>query len=241
MRRLGIALLMSVVCSVRALAGDPQQLYYALRDKVLAVKDYTADVKMKIDIDYMKIPQLDGKLYFKSPDKMKMVRKDGISILPKKNINLALGSLIPPGNVTVIDVGTAVMNGKTLRVLKVIPEADNTGIILTKVWIDEANVMAWRTETTTRDEGTVVMELTYGKYAKYSLPDKISIIMDVKEYKLPAGVTMDYREVPQDKPKPKDDEKAQKKKGSINIAYSNYVVNKGLDDAIFADPKPAKK
>jgi outer membrane lipoprotein-sorting protein len=200
----------------------------------LSVKDYTAEVRLTIDVSYMQIPELEGKLYYKAPDKMKMVRKDGISILPRKNISLTLGSLIPSGNVTVIDVGTEVLKGRKLRVLKVIPEDDKAGIILTKVWVDEAALLAYHTETTTRDEGTVVLDLEYGKYTRYSLPDKITIIMDVKEYKLPKGVTMDYSEAPAAPPKPAG---AKEGKGKIKIAYLNYVVNKGVSDAVFADKK----
>lgn len=239
MRRLILMLVLFAVPFV-VVAEDADKLYYALRSKVLSVKDYTADVKMKIDIVYMKIPELEGKLYFKAPDKMKMERKDGISILPKKNINLTLNSLIPAGAVTVIDAGTATIKGRKLRILKVIPEDDKLGIVLTKIWVDEAQVLAYRTETTTKDEGTVVLELDYGKYIKYSLPDKISIIMDVKEYKLPAGITMDYSELNTEKDVKQPAKDSKSSKGTIEIRYLNYVVNKGVSDAVFAD-KGGKK
>lgn len=234
MRRL-LLLLVLVVVPFAMQAEEADKLYYALRNKVLSVKDYTAAVKMKIDIAFMKIPELEGKLYFKAPDKMRMERKDGISIMPKKNINLTLNSLIPAGDVTVIDAGTATIKGRKLRILKVIPEDDKVGIVLTKIWVDEAQVLAYRTETTTKDEGTVVLELEYGKYIQYALPDMISIIMDVKEYSLPKGVTMDYSELPSEKDvkaKPKDGKGS---KGTIEIKYLNYVVNKGISDAIFKD------
>ncbi len=221
-----------------ASAIDAEQLYYTLRNKVLNIKDYTADVKMKIDVSYMRIPELAGKLYFKAPDKMKMERKDGISILPKKNINLTLNNLIPSGKVTVIDAGEGLAGGKKVRILKVIPDADNTGIVLTKIWIDETSVLALRTETTTQNEGTVVMDLEYGRYSKYALPDKVTITMDVKEYKLPKGATMDYGESVQPAVKTKD---AKDHKGTIEIAYLSYLINKGIDDAVFADKAEAKK
>lgn len=234
MRRL-LLILVLFVAPFALRAEEADKLYYALRNKVLSVKDYTAEVKMKIDVVYMKIPELEGKLYFKAPDKMRMERKDGISIMPKKNINLTLNSLIPAGNVTVIDAGTATIKGRKLRILKVIPEDDKVGIVLTKIWVDEAQVLAYRTETTTKDEGTVVLELEYGKHIKYALPDKISIILDVKEYALPKGVTMDYSELSTEKdmkPKPKDNKAS---KGTIDIQYLNYVVNKGISDAVFKD------
>ncbi len=229
MRRVWLLVLLLMVQG-SVYAYDAEQLYYKLRDKVLQVKDYTADVKMKVDITYMRIPALNGKLYFKAPNKMRMERKGGISILPKKNMNLTLNNLIPNGKVTVIDAGTGTINGKPVRILKVIPEDETTGIVLTKIWIDEAGMLALRTETTTQNEGTVIMDLEYGKFLNYALPDKVKITMDVKEYKLPKGVTMDYSEV---EAPPLKDEKVKNKKGVIEITYLSYAVNTGLSDAVF--------
>lgn len=213
----------------RTYAYDAEQLYYKLRDKVLLVKDYTADIKMKVDITYMRIPALRGKLYFKAPDKLRMERQGGISILPKKNVNLTLRNLIPDGKVTVIDAGTGTIAGKVVRIIKVIPEDEQSGIVLTKIWVDETAILALRTETTTQNEGTVIMDLEYGKYLNYALPDKVKITMDVKEYKLPKGITMDYAEVG---PAPKD-VKIKNRKGVIEISYLSYTINKGIDDAVF--------
>ena len=215
--------------NTKANAIDAEQLYYTLRTKVLSVNDYTADVKMKVDVIYMRIPVLKGKLYFKAPDKMRLERNGGISILPKKNVNLTLSNLIPTGKVTVIDAGTADINGKKTRILKVVPEDDHNNIILTKIWVDEAALLAMRTETTTQNDGTVIMSLEYGNYTNYALPDKVTIFMDLKDYKLPKGVTMDYNDVPEPPKKGKG------QKGTIEIQYLSYQINTGLTDAGFAE------
>jgi outer membrane lipoprotein-sorting protein len=225
---LGLVCLLLSVQS--ASADDAAKLFYALRTKVMAVRDYTADVKMKIDVNYMHIPQLKGTLYFKSPNKMRLERHGGISILPKKNINLTLSNLIPTGNVTVIDAGTDVKNGRKVRVLKVIPEDDLSNIVLTKLYVDEADLLAVRTETTTRNDGTVLMDLEFGHYATYGLPDKVTIFMDLKDYKLPKGVTMDYNDEAETTSKPK---KVKSQKGTIQISYLKYAVNTGLSDDVF--------
>ena len=214
-----------------AIADDAEQLYYTLRNKVLSVKDYTADVKIKVDVAYMKVPLLKGQLYFKAPDKMKLERNGGISILPKKNVNLTLSNLIPSGKVTVIDAGTAEINGKKLRILKVIPEDDQGTIVLTKMWVDESNLLVMRTETTTHNDGTIIMSLEYGKYLNYALPDKVIIHMDLKDYQIPKGMTMDYEDTPETTAsanKPKGPQK-----GTIEIHYLKYLVNTGLSDALF--------
>ena len=212
-------------------AMNSDELFDSLRKKVILVKDYTAEVKMKIDVSYMRIPMLGGTLYFKSPDKLKLVRHGGLAIMLKKNINLTLSNMIPAGKVTVLDAGTATIGDKTLRVLKIIPEDDQGQIILAKIWVDERTMLAVRTETTTRNDGTIKMELQYGKYAAFALPDKVIIAVDVKNFRLPKGVTMDYNEIKE--PQPKKETKNQK--GSIQINYLSYNINKGVDDKIFLD------
>lgn len=230
MRRISVLFVIVFCCfAFAASAVDAEKLFGDLRTKVLQVKDYTAEVKMKINVSYMRIPQLGGTLYFKSPDKMRLERHGGLSILPKKNINLTLNNLIPTGNVSVIDAGTATILGKTVRILKVIPEDEQSEIVLAKIWVEEGSLLALRTQTTTRNEGTILMDLEYSRYAEYGLPDKVTIYMDLKDYKLPKGVTMDY----DDLAPAKAAKEPVNKKGNIQISYLSYVINKGLSDGVF--------
>jgi outer membrane lipoprotein-sorting protein len=228
------ALLLLLTLAYTAPAQTADELFATIRTKVLQVKDYVADVNMKIDVSFMQVPLLKGKLYFKAPDKMKLERNGGISILPRKNINMTLSNLIPTGKVTVIDMGVTTLKDKKLRLLKVVPDDDNNAIVLTKMWIDEANLLVTHTETTTFNDGTVIMDLDYKNYIAYSLPDKVKIFMDLKEYKLPKGVTMDYNDVLE---KPNPAAAIKKQKGTIEIRYLNYVINKGLNDALFTAAK----
>ncbi len=205
-------------------------LFYKLRGRMSSVRDYVADVRMKIDVAFMRVPLLTGKLYFKAPGKLKLERNGGISVMPRKSISMSIDQMMPAGGVTVIDAGKEQIDGVNTRVIKVIPE-DEGDIILAKIWIDERRMLALRTETTTRDQGTVRTELTYGAYAQLALPDRIVFIMDVKEYKLPKGVTMDYDE---GKEAPKKGA-GLPKKGRIEIRYLKYNVNVGLSDELFRE------
>ena len=230
MRKLLLLLLISLSHVTVHAADNAETLFYTLRTKILQVQDYTAAVKMKIDVSYMKIPLLKGTLFFKAPDKMRLERNGGISLLPKKNINLTISNLIPTGKVTVIDAGEEVKDGKKLHILKVVPEDDISNIVITKIWVDEERLVAVRAETTTRNDGTVIMDLSFGKYTTYGLPDKVTIFMDLKDYKLPKGVTMDYNnmETPETEAK-----KVKSQKGTIQITYLKYDINKGIPDEKF--------
>lgn len=213
---------------------DATSLFYSLRTRMTAVKDYVADVRMKIDVAFMRVPLLAGKLYYKAPGKLKLERDGGISVMPKKSISLSIDNMMPTGDATVIDAGRETIGSIPVRVIKVIPEAESD-IILAKVWVDETRMLALRTETTTRDNGTVRMDLTYGRYMAQALPDKIVFVMDVKEYKLPKGVTMDYDEGATTVEK--DKQPKLPKKGRIEISYLNYKVNIGLRDEVFVERK----
>jgi outer membrane lipoprotein-sorting protein len=214
---------------------DANKLFIDVRNRLNEVKDYTADVKMRIDVSFMRIPTLYGKLYFKSPDKMKLERNGGISILPRKSISLTLNNLVPAGDATIIDAGTEVLSGKKLRILKVVPGNDAADIILTKLWVDEERLLVQRVETTTRDNGTVSMNLEFGKYAAQALPDRITFFIDVKDFKMPKGVTMDYDAGETETVK--KESKGKPKKGTIRIDYLSYKINTGLSDAVFAEEK----
>ncbi|HEY9177950.1 MAG TPA: hypothetical protein VIN07_09680 [Flavipsychrobacter sp.] len=229
-----LIMLLSGTCYPASAQSDSAAvLFEKLRSRLDVIKDYVADVRVKIDISFMKVPPLNGTLYFKAPDKMKLERNGGISILPGKNVNLTLNSMFPAGKATVIDAGTDVVNGKPVKVIKVLPQQDDGQIILTKIWVDAERNLALRTETTTRDNGTMKMDLAFGRYVRQGLPDKVTVYLDVKEFKLPKGVTMDYDIKSQMQPAVQSDKKT--KKGKIEITYLDYQVNKGLSDEIFTE------
>ena len=228
----GVAILCMLSLGTSAQQFTAEELFHKVRGKLDVVKDYVADVKMKIDVSYMRVPVLRGKLFFKAPDKLKLERHGGISILPKKSISLTANSLIPSGAATVIDAGYDTIQNRRTHVIKVVPDDDRNDIVLTRVWVDEDRLLALRTETTTRDNGTVKMELEFGKYSELSLPDKVTFYLDVKDYKLPKGVTMDY-DHGNNMPKAPTDGKP--KKGKIQITYLGYKVNTGLPDSIFTE------
>ncbi len=89
--------------------------------------------------------------------------------------------------------------------------------------------MVKKAKTTTKENGTYELEMTYGKYAEYGLADKVIFTFNTKDYKLPKGVTFDY----DDGTKKEDTDKTKNKKGKVEITYSVYTINKGVPDSVF--------
>jgi outer membrane lipoprotein-sorting protein len=223
-----ICLLLIGCCQLQTKA---QQEVNALLQKVKAkidkVNDYEANGKMKTNVAFLKVPIATIKMYFKKPNKLKIKNEKGISFVPKGAVSINLSNVLNGNKYTVIDVGEDKLNGVKVRVVKLLPEDDNADIILSTLYIDESNLVIKKAKTTTKDNGTYELEMTYGKYTEYGLPDKVVFSFNTKDYKLPKGVTFDF-----------DDGAAKKtveknKKGRAEIMLSSYSINKGVADSVF--------
>src|SRR5258705_2109645 len=209
-------------------AQTPQELINRIKAKLEKVNDYTAKGKLKTNVVFIKAPIASVKVYYKKPDKMKIVNENGISFIPKGSVNINLAKFLSAaGNYEIVDAGKEPATG--LRILKLLPSDENSDIILSTLYIDEKAELIKKAKNTTRDNGTYELEMSYGKYAIYGLPDKVIFSFNTKDYKLPKGVTFDYDDGAEKKP----DDNLKNKKGKVEITYSEYLINKGVDDAIF--------
>jgi outer membrane lipoprotein-sorting protein len=209
-------------------AQTPEELLTKVKAKLEKVNDYTARGKLKTNVVFIKAPIASVKVYYKRPDKMKIVNEKGISFIPKGSVNINLAKFLSAaGNYEIVDAGKEATTG--LRILKLLPSDENSDIVLSTLYIDEKAELVKKAKNTTRDNGTYELEMNYGKYATYGLPDKIVFSFNTKDYKLPKGVTFDYDDGSEKKP----DDNLKNKKGKVEITYSEYLINKGVDDGVF--------
>jgi outer membrane lipoprotein-sorting protein len=209
-------------------AQTPQELINKIKAKLEKVNDYTAKGKLKTNVVFIKAPIASVKVYYKRPDKMKILNENGISFIPKGSVNINLAKFLSgSGNYEIVDAGAESSTG--LRILKLLPSDENSEIVLSTLYIDERAELIRKAKNTTRDNGTYELEMTYGKYASFGLPDKVIFSFNTKEYKLPKGVTFDY----DDGTEKKSNDTLKNKKGKVEITYSEYLINKGVDDAFF--------
>ena len=224
-----LLILFTIHYSLFSGAQDINTLIIKVKAKLDKVNDYTAMGVLKTDIPFIKAPVSNVKVYYKKPDHFRMVKDSGVSVLPKGGISVNMNNLISTNNFTALDAGNALVNNIQTKVIKLLPNNDAGNIVLATLYIDEANLLIRKTITTTRDNGTYELTMTYGKYAAYALPDKVQFSFNAKDYKLPKGLTLDFDE----NAKPSDTDQLKNKKGKVEIIYSSYTINKGVDDAVF--------
>ena len=228
-KQLVLVIVILVSRSSSAAAQDANALIQKVKAKLEKVNDYEAAGKMKTNVTFLKVPVATVKLYFKKPNKLKIKSEKGVSFVPKGAVNINLNNIISSGKYTILDAGTDKINGAAVRVVKLLPEDENAEVVLSTLYIDEANAVVKKAKTTTKENGSYELEMTYGKYIDYGLPDKIIFSFNAKDYKLPKGVTFDF----DDGEAKKVEDKAKNKKGKAEITISSYSINKGVADAVF--------
>src|SRR5882724_6277224 len=206
-------------------AQDVSSLVQKVRTKIEQVNSYEADGTMKTNVNFLKVPQAKVKIYFKKPDKLKIKNENGISLVPKSILGTGLNNLLK-GNFTALDAGSDLINNTKVRVVKLIPVDDNAEIVLSTIYSDEPHLVILKAKITTKESGTYEIEMNYGKYMDYALPDKITCTFSIKNYKLPKGVTLDY----DDGSKKRSDENLKDARGKVEIIYDSYSVNKNIPD-----------
>ncbi|MEP6466475.1 MAG: hypothetical protein ABJB05_09215 [Parafilimonas sp.] len=224
-----LLLFITVHSSLFSFSQDVTGLVNKVKAKLDKVNDYTATGVLKTDVAFIKAPVSKVIIYYKKPNYFRLKKNGGISILPKGGISVNMGSIIGTDNFTALDAGDAIVNKIKTKVVKLLPNDDNSNVVLSTLYIDESNFLVYKAVTTTRENGTYELTMQYGKYADYGLPDKVQFSFNAKDYKLPKGLTLDFDE------NTSTDEmnKLKNKKGKVEIDYTSYTINKGVDDAVF--------
>ncbi|MCK7520018.1 MAG: hypothetical protein MZV64_20985 [Ignavibacteriales bacterium] len=65
-----ILLVISILSSSYSQTNDPDVILKKVVDSFNRVLDYEVNVKIKVDVDFLKAPDTEAKIYFKQPDKV---------------------------------------------------------------------------------------------------------------------------------------------------------------------------
>jgi outer membrane lipoprotein-sorting protein len=221
-------LIISMFSAAGLHAQDAGALVRQVKAKLDRVNDYAATGKLRTDVAFLKVPVAKVNVYFKKPNRFRISKEKGISILPKGGVSVNMQNVLAEDNFVALDAGAATVQGMPVKVVKVLPADNNSDVVLTTLYIDEKNLLVRRATTTTKENGTYDVEMFYGKWIAYALPDKTLFSFNTKDYKLPKGVTLEF----DDGEKP-DAAKLKNKKGFVEIIYETYAINKGVPESYF--------
>ena len=213
-----------------AMSQDASDILSKVVTKLNTVKDYTVTANVKANIPMIKILPSKATIYFKQKDKFKVVSK-GIVILPKQGFTEINTFLANKESYIAVAGDTSKIGGVMTKLITVIPNGENSEIVLAKLWIDTKRSVIMKSQITTKSNGSVNTTYSYGDKVNFGLPSQLVFEIDVKAFKLPKSVAADInKSTTEKKVKPKS-------KGVITISLTDYKVNTGLSDAIFTKKK----
>lgn len=207
---------------------DADEILNKVKSKINRVEDYSVDVTIKVDVNFLKVPESHAKLYFKQPDKIKM-ESDGFALLPRQGLNFSPLYLLRE-DYTSLYAKEDTVNGYLVHLIKILPLSDSSNVILSNLYIDQTELIVRKIETTTKNSGTVTLELNYEDEVGHALPSEMQITFKVEQMNLPPGMTGEFETN-------QETQKGGKLTGSVIVEYKNYLVNSGLSDEYFDDDK----
>ena len=213
-----------------AQSKDPNEIINNVITNFNKVNDYKVDVNIKVDVEFIKVPETKAKIYFKQPDKVHL-EAEGFAMLPKNGMEFSPSSLIKK-DYTAIYEQDVELNGFKTSIVKVIPLGDQGEVILSTYWIDQKKQVIRKVESTTKTNGTFTIDFNYDDKLKYPLPVKIVFAFNMDKMNIPATIS---GETNSEKPDKKNKNAGSTTKGKVIVNYSNYLVNKGVPDSIFEE------
>ena len=214
---------------------DPDSILEKVKKEFEKIEDYQVDVKIKVDVDFLKMPEREATIFYKKPDKFH-IDSENFALLPKSGLNSSpLGFLNYDYKAYYIREDT--INGSITSVIKVIPLEISADVILSTLWVDTQRNIILKVESTRKPQGTFFIDFEYLKTIKgFWLPSSMIFSFTVDRSLYPGKLNKDKES---ESGKAKDDS-TEKETGFVYLTYSNYKVNIGLSDEIFEDKKGNK-
>jgi outer membrane lipoprotein-sorting protein len=226
--------LLYTLFSFGVIVGQPKDaasILEKVKSVFSVVKDYRAALHIKVDVDFLKVPEGDAEILFKAPNKFKF-NSEGFALLPKQGLHFSPTQLFNVQYTSFVEREERYQN-HDCTVIKVIPMGDAKEVVLQSVWVDKERFIIRKVESVTRTGGTFSIFLNYSdpNIFSYPLPESMAFSFDISKMNLPKGVTGD---VPEERHSRRRNALT---KGKVVITYSNYRVNGGIADELFKEKK----
>ena len=226
--RILILLLLFLFQHLGAQSKDADKIIENLVSKYNSIQDYVVDVTISVDVEFLKVPDSQAKIYFEQPDKVHM-ESDGFAMLPKHGLEFSPNSLLK-NDYTALYEKDVLLNETKCSIVKIIPSGSESEVILTTLWIDQKKDRIVKIESTTKTNGTFTIDFSYDNNQQFPLPSKIIFAFNLDKMNIPSAITGEPDNEKSDLKKKNTDSRT---RGKVSVNYTNYRINKGIDDAIF--------
>jgi hypothetical protein len=201
--------------------GQEEGLVYLRKaaEKFAGITDYTVDVRVHLDMQDVRGPDMNATIYYKSPDRVKIDSK-GTFLLPKE-IGVFNPAMFNPDKFNIAVEDTLQYEGHPAVRLALSPKKEalvERRIILT---IDKMENLIREISIQPGPGSLMDARIKYGKSGSFELPIEIDVNLNLPKAD---SSQQDFNSRPRFRGG---------MAGSVTVYYSNYRVNTGLSDSLF--------
>ena len=142
---------------------------------------------------------------------------EDFALIPKRGLDFSLEELFAHPFITV-DRGPEIRNGKSYKMINVIPTDKRADFSIAALLIDTQNQRIVESEINSRKNGSCTMTLQNGDYKK-GVPNRVEVLSKIEKIKIPLSFMAKDTEV--DRTQLKSDAV---KTGKIFLKLSNYRI-----------------
>jgi len=217
---------------------DPRRVFTDLANPYRNLKDYTVRIQTKVNMPTIRIPDFTATLYFKKPDRFQIETKS-FAPLPR-NSGLFNPFQFDPEKNRIAYQRTESLNGVQADLYRVEPLDSKIMVRYFTIWTGESPARILQVESLSFRGTKGIVKLSYRNVEQGSemwlLPDKVHVHLTFPEGAPNADAwSLTTKDNPVSGGMRQLDEVSGE--GDLDLAYSDWQVNTGLDDRLFEKKK----
>jgi hypothetical protein len=187
-----------------------------IKKRMDSVKQFSASLILDLDVPFIQMPTKNANITYATGKKMMFTSKDFV-MLPKRGLDFSLSEIFKYPFITV-DRGTEKRNGRSLKVINIIPTTNQSDLALATLYMDTKAVRIVQSEINTRKEGSYTLMMNYA-VLKDILPSYVEATFAIEKLKIPLnfmgkGTTIDRKKM----------RSMETKTGKIKMQIRNYSI-----------------
>jgi len=213
---------------------DPRQVFAELVKPYRNLNDYTVKIHAKVSLPTIRVPDFTATLYFKKPDRFHIETKSFAPI--PRNSGVFNPSQFDPEKNRISYQRAENLDGARADLYRVEPLDAKTQVRYYNVWVGGTPARILQVENLSFRGTKTLVKLSYATVAqgaeKWLLPENVHVHLTFPEgVQNPEASSFTTRDNPVSGGMGRLDEISGE--GDIHIAYSDWLVNTGLDDRLF--------
>lgn len=177
-----LILILLFVSSFLSLAQEQDKDLLRIKERLDTVSEFTADLKLDVDISFINMPQKKATVEFKKGEPMAFSSED-FALIPKRGLDFSFQELFEYPFITV-DRGMETVGGNKLKVVNIIPTDKKADFSIAALYLDLNTEQIAISEISTKKDGTYTLLLDYPT-SESVLPSQVEVQFEMERIRIP--------------------------------------------------------